>query len=116
VPRTGPIQLARHRGADRRCGAYPETIGSLLYTRYLFVFEGQGLVLLVAMIGAIVSPAWRQAQNVAPERVVRRMPRNTKAVVRQGSRTVTIGLKYPFVAAILFTMGVLGIFLNRRRT
>ncbi len=31
-----------------------EAIGRLLYTRYLFVFEGAGLVLLVAMIGAIV--------------------------------------------------------------
>ena len=31
-----------------------EAIGQLLYTRYLFVFEGAGLVLLVAMIGAIV--------------------------------------------------------------
>ena len=31
-----------------------EALGTLLYTRYLYVFEGAGLVLLVAMIGAIV--------------------------------------------------------------
>ena len=31
-----------------------EALGALLYTRYLYVFEGAGLVLLVAMIGAIV--------------------------------------------------------------
>jgi NADH-quinone oxidoreductase subunit J len=31
-----------------------QAIGQLLYSRYLFVFEGAGLVLLVAMIGAIV--------------------------------------------------------------
>jgi len=31
-----------------------EAIGTLLYTRYLFIFEGAGLVLLVALIGAIV--------------------------------------------------------------
>ena len=31
-----------------------EAIGNLLYTRYLYIFEGAGLVLLVAMIGAIV--------------------------------------------------------------
>jgi len=31
-----------------------EAVGTLLYTRYLYVFEGAGLVLLVAMIGAIV--------------------------------------------------------------
>ena len=37
-------------------GAVPniQAIGDVLYTRYLFVFEGAGLVLLVAMIGAIV--------------------------------------------------------------
>ena len=31
-----------------------QAIGTLLYTRYLYIFEGSGLVLLVAMIGAIV--------------------------------------------------------------
>jgi len=31
-----------------------EAIGALLYGRYLFLFEASGLVLLVAMIGAIV--------------------------------------------------------------
>src|SRR3546814_1576013 len=31
-----------------------ELLGTVLYTRYLFIFEGAGLVLLVAMIGAIV--------------------------------------------------------------
>ena len=31
-----------------------QAIGTLIYTRYLFIFEGAGLVLLVAMIGAIV--------------------------------------------------------------
>src|SRR5690554_2929172 len=31
-----------------------EAIGHLLYTRYIFLFEAGGLILLVAMIGAIV--------------------------------------------------------------
>lgn len=31
-----------------------ENIGALLYTKYLFLFESAGIVLLVAMIGAIV--------------------------------------------------------------
>jgi NADH-quinone oxidoreductase subunit J len=31
-----------------------EAIGALLYSRYLFLFEAAGLILLVAMIGAIV--------------------------------------------------------------
>ena len=31
-----------------------QALGILIYTRYLYIFEGAGLVLLVAMIGAIV--------------------------------------------------------------
>ena len=31
-----------------------ESIGALLYSRYLFLFESAGIILLVAMIGAIV--------------------------------------------------------------
>ena len=31
-----------------------ESIGALLYTKYLFLFEAAGIILLVAMIGAIV--------------------------------------------------------------
>ena len=31
-----------------------QALGTILYTRYLYIFEGAGLVLLVAMIGAIV--------------------------------------------------------------
>jgi NADH-quinone oxidoreductase subunit J len=31
-----------------------EAIGLLLYTRYLFYFQAAGLILLIAMVGAIV--------------------------------------------------------------
>jgi NADH-quinone oxidoreductase subunit J len=31
-----------------------ESLGALMYDRYLFLFEGAGMILLVAMIGAIV--------------------------------------------------------------
>ncbi len=31
-----------------------EAVGNLLYTRYIFLFEAAGLILLVAMVGAIV--------------------------------------------------------------
>ena len=40
-------------------------LGQLLYTRYLFIFEAAGLVLLVAMIGAIVL-THRKRSDVAP--------------------------------------------------
>lgn len=65
-------------------------IGTLLYTRYLFVFEAAGLVLLVALIGAIVltnrTRAGTRPQNV--DRQVRRRPheaiRNVNPPVGEG--------------------------------
>ena len=49
-----------------------ENIGALLYTRYLFLFEMAGIILLVAMIGAIVlthreSRATRAHQNISKQ-------------------------------------------------
>jgi NADH-quinone oxidoreductase subunit J len=65
-------------------------LGILLYTRYLFVFEGAGLVLLVAMIGAIVL-THRARGGVRQQKVARqnqRRPqdatRNTRPAVGQG--------------------------------
>lgn len=50
----GPIALA-HRAAPTPEHMHNiEAIGQLLYTRYIFLFEAAGIVLLVAMIGAIV--------------------------------------------------------------
>jgi len=67
-----------------------EAIGRLIYTRYLYIFEGAGLVLLVAMIGAIVlthrARGGVRAQNVT-RRVMRRPEdaiRNVNAPVGQG--------------------------------
>jgi len=49
-----------------------ESIGALLYGRYLFLFESAGLILLVAMVGAIVlthreGRAVRGHQNIAKQ-------------------------------------------------
>ncbi|MFN3321798.1 MAG: NADH-quinone oxidoreductase subunit J, partial [Allorhizobium sp.] len=48
-----------------------EAIGALLYSRYLFLFEAAGIVLLVAMIGAIVLTHRQRSdtrgQNVAKQ-------------------------------------------------
>ena len=60
-------------------------IGTLLYTRYLFIFEGAGLVLLVAMIGAIVL-THRKRGGTRPQRVsdqVRRRPEDAVRIVNQ---------------------------------
>ena len=45
-----------------------EELGHLLYTRYLFIFEAAGIVLLVAMIGAIVL-THRKRRDVRPQNV-----------------------------------------------
>lgn len=53
-----------------------EALGIVLYTRYLYIFEGAGLVLLVAMVGAIVL-THRRRGDVRPQNIsqqVRRRP------------------------------------------
>ncbi len=97
-----------------------ETIGRVLYTDYVYYFQAAGLVLLVAMIGAIVltlkhKPGVRR-QDIADQ--VARTPATGMRVVqikiRRGDRAM-IGLAhYLTVAAILFTIGVFGIFVNRK--
>jgi NADH-quinone oxidoreductase subunit J len=86
----GGIELARRAAPIDAAVPNIEAIGQLLYTRYLFVFEGAGLVLLVAMIGAIVlthrERGGVRGQNIA--RQVARRPqdatRNTQPAVGQG--------------------------------
>ena len=58
---------------DQRIAPTPDTtpnieaIGHLLYSHYLYVFEGAGLVLLVAMIGAIVLTHRARGGREGPE-------------------------------------------------
>ena len=67
-----------------------EAIGGLLYTKYIFLFESAGLILLVAMVGAIVLTHRRshsaKAQNIDSQN--RRRPqdatRNVDQPVGQG--------------------------------
>ncbi|WP_294391739.1 NADH-quinone oxidoreductase subunit J [uncultured Sphingomonas sp.] len=67
-----------------------QALGILIYTRYLYIFEAAGLVLLVALIGAIVL-THRKRGGVRTQRVAdqnRRRPqdaiRNTQPTVGQG--------------------------------
>ena len=66
-------------------------IGILLYTRYLFVFEGAGLVLLVAMIGAIVL-TMRARTGVRRQNVTRQTMRRPEDAVRKTNPTVGEGV------------------------
>jgi NADH-quinone oxidoreductase subunit J len=63
-----------------------EALGTLLYTRYLYIFEGAGLVLLVAMIGAIVL-THRKRSDVRPQNVSaqnRRRPQDAVVNMQPG--------------------------------
>jgi NADH-quinone oxidoreductase subunit J len=69
-----------------------EAIGRLLYSRYLFVFEGAGLVLLVAMIGAIVL-THRERHGVRPQNVSRQINRRSKDAIRNVNAPVGQGVE-----------------------
>ena len=97
-----------------------QALGLVLYTRYVYFFEAAGVILLVAMIGAIVltlhhKPDVRR-QNIGAQVARRRATAIDVVKVKSGEGLrMTIGLgHYLSVAAILFTLGIFGIFLNRK--
>lgn len=55
-----------------------EAIGQLLYTKYVYFFQGAGMVLLVAMIGAIVLTL-RHRENVKRQSVAAQVARTPAA-------------------------------------
>jgi NADH-quinone oxidoreductase subunit J len=61
-------------------------LGQLLYSRYLFAFEIAGLILLVAMVGAIVLTHRRRGDLRTPKasRQIRRRPEDAVKTVRPG--------------------------------
>ena len=69
-----------------------EAIGQLLYTKYLFIFEGAGLVLLVAMIGAIVL-THRERGGTRPQNINRQVSRRPKDAVRNTQPGVGQGVE-----------------------
>jgi len=97
-----------------------QQIGELLYTRYIFLFEAAGIVLLVAMIGAIVLTHRKRGgvrtQNISKQN--QRRPQDATRLVDPGvgqgdGIVISVG-HYLAVSAVLFTLGVLGIFITAR--
>jgi NADH-quinone oxidoreductase subunit J len=82
--RAGPALV----GAQIPAARVPNIValGQLLYSRYLFAFELAGLILLVAMIGAIVLTHRRRGDTRTPKvsRQLRRGPANAVKVVDPG--------------------------------
>ncbi len=100
-----------------------EAIGLVLYTRYVYFFEAAGMILLIAMVGAIVLTLQHRVrvrrQYVPEQNRAHAGDRHGSAQgpfrAGAGEQSMTIGLgHYLSVAAILFTLGIFGIFLNRK--
>lgn len=81
--RAGALELGTPDGT----GAAPagvsniEAVGALLYGRYLFLFEAAGVILLIAMIGAIVLTL-RQRSDVRGQKVSRQNARRPEEATR----------------------------------
>src|SRR5262249_39822945 len=56
-----------------------QALGALLYTQYFYLFQAAGMVLLVAMIGAIVL-THREREGVRRQRIATQLERNRKSV------------------------------------
>src|SRR5690349_8462734 len=84
----GPAISGRHIPAATTPNVV--ALGQLLYSRYLFAFEIAGLILLVAMVGAIVLTHRRRGDLRTPKvwKQIRRRPgeavKNTNPVVGEG--------------------------------
>jgi NADH-quinone oxidoreductase subunit J len=66
-------------------------LGQLLYSRYLFAFELAGLILLVAMIGAIVL-THRTRRDTRPQKVSRQVARRPQDAVKLAGPGVGEGM------------------------
>jgi len=92
-PVTGNVQPPASAGAGSAV-TQPniEAIGELLYTRFLFPFEIAGLILLVAMIGAIVL-THRSRGDVRGQKVWKQVDRRPEDAIRLEQPKVGEGVK-----------------------
>ena len=67
-------------------------LGQLLYSRYLFPFEIAGLILLVAMIGAIVL-THRSRRDTRPQKIWKQIARRPDEAVKVANPGVGEGMK-----------------------
>jgi NADH-quinone oxidoreductase subunit J len=67
-------------------------LGQLLYSRYLFAFELAGLILLVAMVGAIVL-THRSRRDTRPQKVWKQIARRPGEAIRNMDPGVGEGMK-----------------------
>ncbi|MBA3897220.1 MAG: NADH-quinone oxidoreductase subunit J [Sphingomonadaceae bacterium] len=88
----GGVALAGRRAITPATVPNIEALGTLIYTRYLYAFEGAGLVLLVAMIGAIVL-THRARGGTKPQNIDRQVRRRPQDAVRKVTQPVGVGVE-----------------------
>jgi NADH-quinone oxidoreductase subunit J len=83
--KSGDLTLAQRAAPTPDATPNIEAIGQLLYTKYIFLFESVGLILLVALIGAVVlthrTRGGVRTQNIAKQN--RRRPQDAVRNVNQ---------------------------------
>ncbi len=69
-----------------------EAIGNLLYSKYIFLFESAGLILLVAMVGAIVL-THRKSHSAKAQNITSQNMRRPKDATRNVNQPVGQGVE-----------------------
>lgn len=88
----GTIQLAQRAAPIVAGNSNIQAMGALIYSRYLYVFEAAGLVLLVAMIGAIVL-THRERREGRPQVISDQVKRRPQDAVRNVNQPVGAGVE-----------------------
>ncbi len=88
----GPMELAQRAAPQPADMHNIEAIGALLYTRYIFLFEAAGIILLVAMIGAIVL-THRARGGVRTQNITRQNQRRPQDAVVNVNQPVGKGVE-----------------------
>ncbi|GAB5347478.1 NADH-quinone oxidoreductase subunit J [Alteriqipengyuania sp. 357] len=91
----GALELGTASGANAPDLARSniENVGALLYSRYVFVFEAAGLILLVAMIGAIVLTHRDLKTTRGHQNITKQVRRNPKEATQMKRPTVGEGVE-----------------------
>ena len=87
----GGIQIGARAAPVAANASNIEALGLLLYTRYLLIFEAAGIVLLVAMVGAIVLTR-RRRSDVRPQKVSSQVRRRPDEAIRLAQPPVGQGV------------------------
>lgn len=88
----GAIDLAQRAAPTPDAVPNIQALGVLLYTRYIFLFEAAGLILLVAMVGAIVL-THRARGGVRGQNIDRQNRRRPEEAVRNIEQPVGQGVE-----------------------